>query len=89
MGDEGHLPLVSILNADVVVSPSDIKFGEDLGIFHLVDEVLDQREGVGIFDSVHAGLLIVLAGSKGVRSVLLVNKEEGSCLRGVQGMYSS
>ena len=25
----------------VVVSPSDVKFGEDLGIFYLIDEILD------------------------------------------------
>ena len=41
MGDEGHFPLVSVLDADVVVSPSDVELGENLGIFHLVDEILD------------------------------------------------
>ena len=89
MGDEGHLPLVSILNADVVVSPSDIKFGEDLGIFHLVDEVLDQREGVGIFDSVGVDISVVLAWSEGVGSVLLIDEEEGCRLGGVRGTYPS
>ena len=41
MGDDGCLPLVSISDADVIVSLSDIKFGEDLGILYLVDKVLD------------------------------------------------
>ena len=41
MGNEGHFPLVSISDADVVVSPSDVKFGEDLGVLYLVDEILD------------------------------------------------
>ena len=41
MGDEGHLPLVSILDVDVVVPPSNVELGEDFGIFYLVDEVLD------------------------------------------------
>ena len=41
MDDEGHFPLVSISDADVVVSPLNIELGEDLGIFHLVNEVLD------------------------------------------------
>ena len=41
MGDEGRFPLVSIPDADVVVSPSDVELGEDLGIFHLVNEILD------------------------------------------------
>ena len=41
MGDEGRFPLVPILDVDVVVSPLDIELGKDLGVFHLVDEVLD------------------------------------------------
>ena len=32
MGDEGGFPLVSILDMDIVVSPSYIEFGEDFGI---------------------------------------------------------
>ena len=83
MGNEGCLPLISILDANVVVSPSDVKLGEDLGIFYLVDEVLDQWEGVGILDSVGVDVSIVLAGSEGVRGVLLIDKEEGACLGGV------
>ena len=67
MGDEGHFPLVSILDVDVVVSPSDIKLGEDPGIL----------DGVGVDVSV------ILAGSEGVRGILFVNEEEGGCLRGV------
>ena len=89
MGDEGCFPLVPVPDENVVVSPSDVKPGEDLGVFHLVDEVLDKWEGVSIFDSVCVDILIVLAGSEGVRGILLVNKEERSCLRGIQGAYPS
>ena len=32
MGDEGSLPLVTILDLYVVVPPSNIKFGENFGI---------------------------------------------------------
>ena len=32
MGDEGRLPLVAVLDPYVVVSPLNVKFGEDLGI---------------------------------------------------------
>ena len=39
VGDESGLPLVAFLDADVAVSPSYIKLGEDLGIFEFVDEV--------------------------------------------------
>ena len=83
MGDEGHFPLVSISDVDVVVSPSDVKFGEDIGIFHLVDEILDQWERVCIFDSVGVDVSVILAWSEGVGSVLLIDKEEGCCLGGV------
>ena len=68
---------------NVVVSPSDVELGEDLGIFHLVDEVLDQWERVSVLDSVGVDISIVLAGSEGVRGVLLIDKEEGACLGGV------
>ena len=83
MGDEGCFPLVSILNVNVVVSPLNIKLGKDLGILDLVNEVLDEGEGVGIFDSMTIDILIVLARSEGIRGVFLVNKEERGCLGGV------
>ena len=36
MDDESCLPLVTILNADIVVSPINIKLGEVVSIFQLV-----------------------------------------------------
>ena len=41
VGNEGGLPLVAILDSDIVISPSHIKLGKDLGIFEFVDEVRD------------------------------------------------
>ena len=76
MGNEGCLPLVSILDANIVIPPLNIKFGNDLGIFDLVDEVLDKGERVGVFDGVTVDILVVLAGLEGVRSVFLVDKEK-------------
>ena len=35
--DECSLPLVFLMNADIVKSPSDVKFGEYGGVFHVVD----------------------------------------------------
>ena len=52
MGDEGHLPLMSVLDADVVVPPLNIKLGEVLHIFEFVNEVRDERKGVGVLDGV-------------------------------------
>ena len=77
MGDECCFPLVSISDADVVVSPLYIKLGEDLGILYLVNEVLDQWERVGVLDGVGVDISIILAGLEGVRGVLLIDKEEG------------
>ena len=37
--NEGGLPLVAFLDPDVVISPSYIKLGEDLGVFEFVNEV--------------------------------------------------
>ena len=41
MGDKGGLPLVAVLDSDIVIPSSDIKLGKDLGIFEFVDEVRD------------------------------------------------
>jgi len=41
VGNESGFPLMSILDADVVVAPSNIKFGEDFSIFEFVDKVGD------------------------------------------------
>ena len=39
VGNEGGLPLVAFLDADVVVSPSYVKLGKDFGVLEFVDEV--------------------------------------------------
>ena len=40
--DERSLPLVCFPNSDVVVPPTDVKLGEQGGIFHVVDEFRDK-----------------------------------------------
>ena len=37
--DECGLPLIFFANANIVISPSDIKFGEESGVFHVVDQL--------------------------------------------------
>ena len=39
VGNESGFPLVTILDSDVVISPSYVKLGEDLGVFEFVNEV--------------------------------------------------
>ena len=41
---------MSILDVDIVVPPLNVKLGEMFHIFELVNEVGDEREGVGILD---------------------------------------
>ena len=81
VGDKGSLPLVSVLDSNIVVSPSDIKFGEYFGIFELINEVRDQREGISISDSVFIEVSIVLTGAES--SILFLYEEEGGGLGGV------
>ena len=52
MSNEGCLPLVSILDVDIVVSPSNIKLGEMFHILEFVNKVGDERERIGISDGV-------------------------------------
>ena len=41
VGDEGGFPLVSVFDADVIVAPSDVEFGENLCIPEFIDEIRD------------------------------------------------
>ena len=41
VGDEGGFPLVAFFDSDIVISPSFIKLGKDLGVLKFVDEVGD------------------------------------------------
>ena len=41
VGDEHCFPLVAVLDPNIVVSPTNIEFGEDLSIFEFINEVRD------------------------------------------------
>jgi len=41
VGFEGRFPLISVFDTDIVVSPSDIQFGEIFGTFEFVNEFGD------------------------------------------------
>ena len=81
MGDEGGLPLVAFLYSDIVISPSYVKHGGDLGIFKFVDEVGNQGEGVCISDSMAVEVSVILARSEA--SILFLDKEERRSLGGL------
>ena len=81
MGDESCLPLVTILDADVVVSPTNIKLGEVASIFQLVHEVGNERKRVGVTGGIFIEVSVILARTK--FSILLLDKEERGRLGGI------
>ena len=62
-GLECHFPLISVFDAYIVVTPSDVQFGEILGSFQLVDEFRDEREGIGILYGSFIEFPVILTGS--------------------------
>ena len=84
MCDKGSFPLMPIFDSDIIVSPSNIKLGEDFRPLEFIDKVGNEGKRVCITDSVFINIAIVLAGSKA--TVLLFDKEERGCLWGVRGV---
>ena len=84
MHDEGHFPLVTIFDMDIVVSPMNVKLGEVVNIFQLVHEVRDERERIGITGGMFIEVVVILARAE--FPVFLFDKEEGGGLWGVGGM---
>ena len=80
---ESGLPLIGLLNLNVVIFPPNVQFGEVLGVFQSIDEVGDTREGVSIFDGMGVDVVIVLAGTE--HAVFPQDKEEEGCLWGLGG----
>ena len=62
-GDESGLPLIFLSDANVVISPTNVEFGEQGGFFHVIDEFGDQRERIGIPDGVGVQVAVVLTGT--------------------------
>jgi len=76
---ESGLPLVGLLNPNVVIFPPDIKFHEVTRMFESVDEVEDMRKRVSILDLMRIYIVVILAWME--HTILLWDKEEGGCLR--------
>ena len=83
VGDESRLPLVSVLNVNIIVSPSNIKLGKVPGVFEFVDKVRDEGEGVCVTDGMLVQIVVILAGAE--FPILLFDKEERGGLGGVGG----
>jgi len=80
---ESGLPLVGLLDSNIVVSPSDIEFREVTRMFERINKIGDMRKRVSVLDGMRVDISIILAGTE--CSILLQDKEEGGCLQGLQG----
>ena len=60
-GNEGSFPLIFLLNVNVVISPTNVEFGEQSGLLHVINEFGNQGERVGISDGVGVQVLVILA----------------------------
>ena len=81
-GNESGLPLIALLNSDVVISPSYVEFGKEGKLAKVVDEVGDKRQGVCVLDCMFVKIAIVLDWPK--FSILLFDEEKGGGLRGLR-----
>lgn len=79
--DEDSLPLMSIIDSDAVVAPSDAKLSEDFSSFEFVHKIRDEGKGIGISNSMFVQIVVVLAGAK--TTILFLDDKEECGLRGV------
>ena len=61
--DECCFPLVFLLNANVVITPLNIKLGEQCGVLHIVDQLWDEGERIPVVNGVGIEISIILAWS--------------------------
>ncbi|KAG5349449.1 hypothetical protein C0989_003875 [Termitomyces sp. Mn162] len=74
VGPEGCLPLVSLLNVHIVVTPPDIQFSEVSCALEVVDELGDEGERVAILHRHGVEYLIVLYQLE--EAILLFDEED-------------
>ena len=60
-GDKGSLPLVLFSDANVVVSPLNVKLGKQCGLFHVINEFRNEGKRVGILDCMGVQVVVILA----------------------------
>ena len=60
ISSESCLPLITFLDPDVIITPSDIKFGKEARVLGLVNEFLDQWQGVLVLDRHVIELSVIL-----------------------------
>ena len=78
MCNESGLPLVTVLDVDVVVPPADVKLSKQFGIFEFVDEVGNEGKWIGVAGGMFIQVSVILTGVEA--TILLFDKEERRCL---------
>ena len=63
-----------IFDSDIIVSPSDVKLGEDFRPLEFINKVRNEGERVCITDGMFIDVAIVLTGSEA--AIFLFDKEE-------------
>ena len=61
MSDEHSLPLVSIFDMNVIITPSDIKFCEYFHPLEFVDKIRNKGKRVGVAGGMFIDVSIILA----------------------------
>ena len=59
--DERCFPLVFLPDANVIITPSNIKFGEQCRVLHIINQLRDEGERIPVVNSVGVEISIVLA----------------------------
>ena len=80
--DAHSLPLIPLLDLYVVVPPSNIHLGGELGFFQFINDSQDKEEWVRILDCMFIEVPIVLARAKA--DILFLDKAEERGLRGLR-----
>jgi len=74
---EGSLPLITLSNSDIIVTPANIQLGKVLCPSELVYELRNKRDQILVLDSHCVQGLVVLHQSKG--AIFLLDEEYRRC----------
>ena len=86
-GYERCFPLIFFSDADIVITPSNVEFGEQCRVLHVINQLRDEGKRVPVANSVGVEISIIVTRSQS--SVLLGYKEKQRGLWGFRGYYAS
>src|SRR3979490_2313996 len=84
---ESSFPLITFLDADVVVAPPDVQFCEVLRAAKSVNEIINKRKGESVLDSDLIQSAVVL--DKSEAAILLLDEEDWGSDRRFRWAYAS